>query len=351
MPFIMMNPEYRPNVAILMITDQCNIACDHCIVDARPDKQGTLPDKTVDMVLSQAKDSGIKLVCIYGGEPFLRVRDLLPRTLDKTLASGFDVSIGTNGFWGRSDSQAGQTLGMLENLAARHDRRIAIGISADRYHRRFIPPDSLARIIKTFRTGDFHHISLGLQTFVEEESWSAVGEVYDACRDMGVILISSNDDNFAYPALKEEFIEFTEDNFPDIRRHLGLPAEAHKEWIATDIFYKHKADPDSATVISRRLDLGYGVRNYLIFPDERYLIQIAYEDVISAGRARGSNPLHFGAAHAPKDIQYILFAPDGNAYSVPAQVAEKINPVEVDSKPLYRIIYEVGRQIAPLDIL
>lgn len=341
--------SYAPQALALTLSRQCNLTCGHCIVEAEPRERERLSPALIDQVLNQARSVGIVSVLIYGGEPFLRIRDLLPETLHKVLEKGFPISIGTNGFWGRTETQAMSVLSDLEKITAQYNGFISLGISVDKYHQPRISPESIVNIITQHRIGNFPHIRLGIQSFKENESWNALDEVVESCGRKGIDLIETNDFRYLYPALREDFIEFKQENFPLIVKNLKLPLNTDKKiilsWIA-NLFDLMKKIPNIVipTVIAWNIDIGEGKVNYLIFPDPNYLIDyVSEKKVINAGRARKGGNLEMDLQNN-KGIDLLVIAPNGQAYAYPAQITAE-EGVFVGNKSLEDVILEVGRRI------
>jgi len=340
---------YQPNALVLTLSRKCNLKCEHCIVEAEPRLTERLDIRLINRILPQAKLHGINSVLIYGGEPFLFVRDLLPQTLDSIYQAGFmDVQIGTNGFWGHSDEQAKKTLEEMEEIAGQEDNFLNLVLSIDQYHQPRIPPKSLANIIKQFRLGDFRHLNLGVQTFRTQESLDAVGEVYAQCWMNGICLVESNNQGYMYPAMKEEFVRFIGANYHLIRSKLSLPEDADEKQILRSITqYLDIANATNGTIspniIAREIDIGDGLGNYLIFPNKRYYIDFLVErKVLNAGRARRAGRLETGPDES--DLSLLVISPNGQAYAYPAQMTAQ-EGVPIGYKPLNQVIWEVGNML------
>jgi hypothetical protein len=304
----------------------------------------------INSSLDQAKQAGIRSVVIYGGEPFLRIHDLLPMTLNKALEKNLPVSIGTNGFWGRTEKQAKIVLSDLEEITAKHNGFVSIGISVDKYHQPKIPPESIANIIKQHRMGNFPHIRLGIQSFQDQESFDAVGQVFGACWRNDICLIESNDFGYIYPALANEFIEYKEENFPLISKKLELEEDAGDEEITTCLanllrVFKDMRDIITPSVIARNIDLGNGQKNYLVFPNPNYMIdQIREKKVINAGRAKKGNNLELQLYPEKKVFDHLIIAPNGQAYAYPAQITEQ-EGIPANDNNLQDVIIMVGNRL------
>ncbi len=338
--------SYVPETLVLTLSRQCNIECSHCIVEAEPRISEELDVNIINSSLRQAKQIGIRTVCIYGGEPFLQTSGLLPHTIRQTFAEGFPfVSIGTNGFWGRTEAQAQKTLSELKKIVSSYDGMIGLGMSVDRFHQPSVPPQSIANIISVHRRGNFPNIRLGIHTFKDQPSFDIVGQVYDRAMRNDLHMIESNDAGYIYPALREEFIEFSSENFPVIRRNLDLPEDADEKHIFESLVFNLDVshamrDVMLPKIIARQMDIGNGFENYLIFPNHTYLLDfIVEEKVLNAGRARISGNLET-ARDMDSDTDYLVIAPNGQAYAYPAHITAE-SGIIIGNKSLKQVVREV----------
>jgi organic radical activating enzyme len=338
----MQSAEYRPSVLGLMLTTQCNIACDHCIVSASPRTKGNLSEASISSLISQAQENGMNHTLLYGGEPFLRIRDTLPFAVEETFKNNMDVTIGTNGFWGKSEPRAQSIISDLEALGARYKRTTNICLSIDSYHAKFIPTKSIANIVNVFRRGEFPHVSMAFSMFDTVEDDETYWNISDTLRKSGIALVESNDITFAYPALPEELIRMSPENYPRVKEKLKLPEYASDKWMWHDLITKAQFEQPQR-IIAREFTYNEDQQQYLIFSDERYKILITVDDVINAGRASKYEKQEIHTSYALQSNPYILIAPDGNAYQYPAQIHDQISGVSYENKPLSNVIFEVGQ--------
>jgi MoaA/NifB/PqqE/SkfB family radical SAM enzyme len=87
---------HQPGVMLIHLLNRCNLACQHCYLDAAPWRNTSLPLELVIRSFGEAASLGIATICLSGGEPFLYPG--LPEAL--TFAAGqqsFQVHISTNG--------------------------------------------------------------------------------------------------------------------------------------------------------------------------------------------------------------------------------------------------------------
>jgi len=112
----------------LLLTYQCNYACDHCFVWGSPWQSGTMTLGDVRRILEQALELGtIESIYFEGGEPFLYYATLRAGVREAASA-GFGVGIVTNAYWATSEEDAEAALrpfaGLIQDLS----------ISSDLYH-------------------------------------------------------------------------------------------------------------------------------------------------------------------------------------------------------------------------
>jgi len=317
----MTNQEYQPKNLALMLTDQCPAECGHCIVESGPHGKNIMEQDLICRVIGQAWELGFSQVFLYGGEPFLRIHDTLPYAIEMTYKYGLFPSVGTNGFWGKTEKMAQDNLGVIDAIAAQYDRIFPISLSVDEYHEKFVPPESIARIIKEVRFGHYDHIRLKIQTLTSPSSFEALERLYDACMEVGIELIKT-DRSGVYPTLPQEFIEVIPENNPQIANLLNCPEDRIEELVALK-----SSTEDERSVIEMRDDRDGYERRYFIFPEQKYIIPIYFDSVINAGRAQvPGTPLEFGSKNAPKG-EFIFIAPNARAYAYPAQVPDQIGAV------------------------
>lgn len=340
--------EYQPRTLVLMLSGQCNIICDHCIVNGSPYNHDRLSNETITDTTTQAKENRIDHSILYGGEPFLRMNDTLPYAMEASFKQGLDVTVATNGFWGRTEKFATDTMAKLERIAQTYDRMLSIYLSIDAHHAAFIPTESIAHIIKVFRLGSFPHLSLGLGTFDSDEDDKAYEKIFDLLRASNIHLLESNDSTFVYPALPEDLIEGTPENYPLIKKKLGLQENETDERMWRVI--KTRLEFGEHPLIAREFDSGFGDKRYLMFGNKHFTIDLMVDSIISAGRAQKNKKFEIKTEYASNDNPYIIYAPDGNAYGYPAQIAQQLFPVSYENKSLQQVIYEVDNATNKLEL-
>jgi pyruvate-formate lyase-activating enzyme len=114
----------------LLLTYQCNWACDHCFVYSCPDAKGVMKISDIREILGEAKKAGnVEWVFFEGGEPFLYYRAML-WGLRAARECGFKRGIVTNAYWATSVEDAKEWLAPVSEIGISD-----LSISDDAYHR------------------------------------------------------------------------------------------------------------------------------------------------------------------------------------------------------------------------
>jgi len=173
---------------------------------------------------------GFSQVFLYGGEPFLRIHDTLPYAIEMTYNMDYFLLSERMDF-GEKQKKWHRIFRVIDAIAAQYDRIFPISLSVDEYHEKFVPPESIARIIKEVRFGHYDHIRLKIQTLTSPSSFEALERLYDACMEVGIELIKT-DRSGVYPTLPQEFIEVIPENNPQIANLLNCPEDRIEELVA-----------------------------------------------------------------------------------------------------------------------
>jgi hypothetical protein len=112
----------------LLLTYQCNLACDHCFVWGSPWQSGTMSLELVRHILHEGQDLGtVTSIAIEGGEPFL----YYPVMLAAARAApemGYQVSLVSNAYWATTVEDAVEWLRPLAGHVS------SVSVSSDLYH-------------------------------------------------------------------------------------------------------------------------------------------------------------------------------------------------------------------------
>lgn len=312
--------DYNPEDLVLMLSNQCTGECDHCIVDSKPEKGPLLDKNIIAHSIFSATNFGIYDVLIYGWEPFLQYKDLLPYTIEMALNNGMTVQIGTNWFWWHSTEFAKKVFDKHQTLAQQHNKVLYYGISADMYHQKKIPPQSIANLIILFIKGNYPNLRIGLATFDDEVSQQVIREILRICWEHDVILWKWAPDGAAIWKLSESGILYA---------------------VPPDMVHKLKSrvsitDPDwsslSLSVTNNQLDQSkiIGLQNFIV--------------PISAWRYKHTKDIEYHPKWRDTH-QDLILAPDGNAYMFPAQISQQVAPVPYRWQAFSELISEVSEAV------
>jgi len=131
----------------LMLTYQCNAACEFCYYHCSPRKSGLMPVGTcLDAWRSlQTLAGAAAKIHLTGGEPFLHWDHLV-----EILAKGKEQGLGsvdlleTNGFWATDDGLIADRLKMLVELGVQR-----LKISVDPFHQEYVDIEPARRLAAT----------------------------------------------------------------------------------------------------------------------------------------------------------------------------------------------------------
>jgi organic radical activating enzyme len=121
-----MQPTIVPTILALHITYRCPLQCDHCCVDAGPQKRTELHADQIRALIRQAAlDCKVQGVGVTGGDPFL-VPELAALAVTEAKSYGLKTHVVTSGYWAKSTEEAGQRLeavgnGGLDELCISYD--------------------------------------------------------------------------------------------------------------------------------------------------------------------------------------------------------------------------------------
>lgn len=126
--------RYDTNESIcLYYTYQCNIRCDHCSYNCGPNRTEKMSMEDAKRVLKGAVSSGKRVVELMGGELFLNYEEL-SELIDYSSSLELEVTVNTNGFWGKNFEDAKAMLSDLSVCGLK-----SIILSVDTFHQKFIP--------------------------------------------------------------------------------------------------------------------------------------------------------------------------------------------------------------------
>jgi hypothetical protein len=132
-----------PEELTLIVTNQCNATCSHCISASSPSRRERLSLDQMCLAIDElAGDNQLKIVTFTGGEPTLLGRDLLD-AISHAASKGIPTRLVTNAKWAKTEPVA---RGVLTEL---RDAGLAeLNLSTDDYHLPHIP---LTRVVNAWR--------------------------------------------------------------------------------------------------------------------------------------------------------------------------------------------------------
>jgi MoaA/NifB/PqqE/SkfB family radical SAM enzyme len=115
--------RHDPIVGSLIVTDRCNLACQHCAVANLRRTDYSFPSLCAD--LRGLRDQGVRILVLYGGEPMLWHDGArrLPDVIAEARRLGFVlVAVVTNGTRGLDLADADVVLVSLDGTREHHDQ-------------------------------------------------------------------------------------------------------------------------------------------------------------------------------------------------------------------------------------
>jgi organic radical activating enzyme len=120
----------------LLITNHCNVHCEHCIEDCGPNFSDDMPEKYVEKVISEAAGHGY-LFSFQGGEPASRW-DNLKKYVNMAKKAKLYTSVVTNGSWGKYPDLIKD---FKEHIAPTY-----MVISTDHWHQKCVPIEIIDKL-------------------------------------------------------------------------------------------------------------------------------------------------------------------------------------------------------------
>ncbi len=107
---------------------KCNYFCDHCSVNAGPNRDAPFPLEAIKTLLEEGRQLGFKLVVFTGGEPTLDMDKLLT-ALKYAKNLGYITRVVTNGWWATTFEKTMEILSKMKNAGLDE-----LNTSFDDYH-------------------------------------------------------------------------------------------------------------------------------------------------------------------------------------------------------------------------
>ena len=136
------------NALVLIPSDHCNITCRHCAPACGPAPKRAWNVELIRRCLNEAANlpNVGKRVHFAGGEPFLYYPQML-ELVRHARSLGFDISIVTNGFWGKNEARATMMVGELVDAGLTR-----VELSTDVFHQEHIPVPTIRRSIQVLKS-------------------------------------------------------------------------------------------------------------------------------------------------------------------------------------------------------
>lgn len=158
-------------VAVICLSDRCNLRCGHCAVESGPDREDEIDLETGRRYVAEIAAAGFRAVWFSGGEPMLRPAVVLRLTRD-AKSRGLKVVLGTNGYWGRDPEKCRETMEALREAGLD-----SISLSTDQWHEPFVPLVVIQNVVEAARENNLK-IQLSVTRAVTDEYADEVQRVF-----------------------------------------------------------------------------------------------------------------------------------------------------------------------------
>lgn len=127
----------------LMYTHKCNANCDSCCYECNPERSSKMClEEAYDLIDQAAECEAFDQVGISGGEALLYEEDVI-KILEYAKGFGFKTSLTTNGFWGKTVSDATEKMTFLKEKGLTE-----LIVSTDEFHQPYVPYDYIENIFE-----------------------------------------------------------------------------------------------------------------------------------------------------------------------------------------------------------
>jgi MoaA/NifB/PqqE/SkfB family radical SAM enzyme len=198
----------------LLITERCNVECDHCWFESGPDRKSAMSFEDIRGYIDQAREiSTVEWISFTGGEPFLHP-GLLESSVKYASERGLRSECVTNCYWADTERMAEGTLEGL--VGAGLD---VINISADDFHQRHIP---FERVRNCFNAARALGVKIAIMCAVAKSSALRAKDVKRHLGDRGIQIIGAGKPKPTAQAI------IIETGFTPVGRGAEIPEE---EWM------------------------------------------------------------------------------------------------------------------------
>lgn len=129
----------------LIYTYKCNANCRMCIFSCSPQREEKISLECSKKLVREAKEAGIKLIGISGGEPFIYFDEIM-EVAKYVKELGMSLTLTTNCFWATSYEKAVKILEQVKQNGADH-----IKISADDFHGEYVSYENVKNVLRAGR--------------------------------------------------------------------------------------------------------------------------------------------------------------------------------------------------------
>lgn len=141
------------SIAVIFLTRYCNLNCEFCIYKSPLKQKETSREDEIDGMgiekcIEFINRSNIGYLLISGGgEPFLRTEQVL-NLIEQVNVK--DIVIVSNGFWANNYERALEILTKIKEIQNKHQKRIIIRISIDKWHFENLGENHIQNIINIY---------------------------------------------------------------------------------------------------------------------------------------------------------------------------------------------------------
>ncbi len=170
-----------------ILTERCNLKCRHCLHGEATDMQNgrDIPLRAMISYLDQiaviaARQNTGFVLGFSGGEPMLRLPDLLEACRYARSKGAQKVTTMTNAYWGADEQKARQMVRALKDAGMD-----TVGVSIDDFHQEFVPLSSVLTVLKLLRE---YHMAFSIKTVVTKKTRriaAILGDLGDLLLDRG----------------------------------------------------------------------------------------------------------------------------------------------------------------------
>ena len=142
---------YSPQSLTIRIAYKCNIRCKFCYQGADLNNETALDEERMLGMVREGREAGFIRLGISGGEAFLYAKSMA-KIIKLAKQIGYqNISIVSNGFWGKSVRSTRNVLNLLKNAGFTPPQDM-LSMSAGEYHQEWIALSNARNIIDAYYT-------------------------------------------------------------------------------------------------------------------------------------------------------------------------------------------------------